>query len=48
MHLRVLFYNPGPYSGYLAMIFPLCLNEWLELKGNTKRAWRNKANIIWH
>lgn len=21
------FYNPGPYSGYLAMIFPLCLHE---------------------
>ena len=20
------FYNPGPYSGYLAMIFPLCLH----------------------
>ncbi len=37
------FYNPGPYSGYLAMIFPLCLNEWLELKGNTKRAWREQG-----
>lgn len=33
------FYNPGPYSGYLAMIFPLCLNEWLELKGKTERTW---------
>lgn len=26
------FFNPGPYSGYLAMIFPLCLNEFLILK----------------
>lgn len=26
------FYNPGPYSGYLAMIFPVCLNEYLKLK----------------
>lgn len=26
------FLNPGPYSGYLAMVFPLCLNEWLHLK----------------
>lgn len=26
------FFNPGPYSGYLAMIFPICLNEWLILK----------------
>lgn len=27
------FYNPGPYSGYLAMILPLCLSEWLDLRG---------------
>ncbi|MDE6799210.1 MAG: O-antigen ligase family protein, partial [Phocaeicola sp.] len=26
------FYNPGPYSGYLAMIFPVCLHEWLKRK----------------
>ena len=25
-------YNPGPYSGYLAMIFPICLYEWLKRK----------------
>ena len=24
------FYNPGPYSGYLAMVFPICLSEWLK------------------
>lgn len=37
------FYNPGPYSGYLAMIFPLCLNEWLELKGKTERTWMEQS-----
>lgn len=33
------FYNPGPYSGYWAMIFPLCLYEWLNLKEKTERTW---------
>lgn len=33
------FYNPGPYSGYLAMIFPLCLYEWLNLREETERTW---------
>ena len=33
------FYIPGPYSGYLAMIFPLCLYEWLNLKEKTERTW---------
>ena len=33
------FYNPGPYSGYLAMIFPICLHEWLILKEKTERTW---------
>lgn len=23
------FFNPGPYSGYLAMVLPLCLHEWM-------------------
>lgn len=27
------FFNPGPYSGYLAVAFPVCLNECLNLKG---------------
>lgn len=31
------FFNPGPYSGYLAMIFPICLHEWLDLKKITER-----------
>lgn len=26
------FFNPGPYSGYLAMVFPISLNEWLNLR----------------
>ena len=27
------FYNPGPYSGFLAMCVPLALHEWLVRKG---------------
>ena len=37
------FYNPGPYSGYLAMIFPLCLHEWLNLKERTERTWAEQG-----
>ena len=37
------FYNPGPYSGYLAMIFPLCLYEWLSLKEKTERTWAEQG-----
>lgn len=33
------FYNPGPYSGYLAMVFPVCLSEWLIQRNNGKRTW---------
>lgn len=33
------FFNPGPYSGYLAMVFPLCLYEWLILKEKKDRTW---------
>lgn len=41
------FYNPGPYSGYLAMIFPLCLHEWLNLREKTERTWveQGKYNL---
>lgn len=41
------FYNPGPYSGYLAMIFPLCLHEWLNLREKTERIWveQGKYNL---
>ena len=27
------FYNPGPYSGFLAMCLPMALHEWLKGKG---------------
>ena len=33
------FYNPGPYSGFLAMCLPLALHEWLE----GKRIWKHVA-----
>lgn len=41
------FYNPGPYSGYLSMIFPLCLYEWLNLRGKKECTWveRGKCNL---
>lgn len=32
------FYNPGPYSGYLAMVFPICLSEWLLLNKKKERS----------
>lgn len=31
------FYNPGPYSGYLAMAFPVCLYEYLILKDKKEK-----------
>ena len=31
------FYNPGPYSGFLAMCMPVTLHEWLQGKGVWKR-----------
>lgn len=37
------FFNPGPYSGYLAMIFPICLNGWLHLKEKRDRTWIEHA-----
>ena len=27
------FFNPGPYSGYLAMVLPVCLHGWLTDRG---------------
>lgn len=27
------FFNPGPYSGFLAMVLPLCLHEWFQHRG---------------
>lgn len=33
------FYNPGPYSGYLAMIFPISLSCLLQSSGKTRYLW---------
>lgn len=33
------FYNPGPYSGYLAMIFPINLGCLLQSMGKTRYLW---------
>ncbi len=33
------FFNPGPYSGYLAMLLPVCLHGWLADTGNRRYAW---------
>lgn len=33
------FYNPGPYSGYLALVFPVCLYEWLRRNDIKRRTW---------
>ena len=37
------FFNPGPYSGYLAMVFPICLNEWLALNAKKNKTWTEEA-----
>ena len=37
------FYNPGPYSGFLAMCLPLALHEWLE----GRRIWKHLALVAW-
>lgn len=33
------FFNPGPYSGYVAMVLPICLSEWLTLKKIKEKSW---------
>ena len=35
------FYNPGPYSGFLAMCVPVALHKWLE----GKRIWKHVALV---
>ncbi len=35
------FYNPGPYSGFLAMCLPLAVHEWLE----GRRIWKHLALV---
>ena len=36
------FFNPGPYSGYLAMILPVCLHQYLQKVGEDAQ-WLYKA-----
>lgn len=36
------FFNPGPYSGYLAMILPVCLHQYLQ-KAGEEAQWLYKA-----
>ena len=31
------FFNPGPYSGYLALILPICLHQWLACRERVGR-----------
>ena len=33
------FFNPGPYSGYLAMLLPVCLHHLLLAKGWQRYCW---------
>lgn len=35
------FFNPGPYSGYLAMILPICLHQYLQ-KENDEKPYRHQ------
>ena len=37
------FFNPGPYSGYLAMVLPVCLHEYL---GNRQKIVRRAAGVV--
>ena len=48
------FYNPGPYSGFLAMIFPIAFYEWLHrhkepksIAGNVDSSMPNQSSFIW-
>lgn len=38
------FFNPGPYSGYLAIALPVCLHQWLAGKGEIRRSGRNDGS----
>lgn len=41
-------FNPGPYSGYLAMILPLCLNLFLRLRNCDKIAlWETRTMLFY-
>lgn len=36
------FFNPGPYSGYLAMVLPICLYEFLSVKNKKTGSYLNQ------
>ena len=38
------FYNPGPYTGFLAMIFPVAFYEWLHRRKERKTI---AGNVAW-
>ena len=40
------FFNPGPYSGYLAMTLPVCLHQWLARSGPAKNVAGGVALLI--
>lgn len=39
------FFNPGPYSGYLALVLPLCFNEYLKASSLTDKHWQDKIRF---
>ncbi|WP_291602832.1 O-antigen ligase family protein [Bacteroides sp.] len=40
------FYNPGPYTGYLAVIFPICLRQLLVTRNVDKYIWMMFAVLL--
>ena len=42
------FYNPGPYSGYLAMVLPVCLWMILRFNGYKKGGWRQTGVYLYY
>lgn len=40
------FYNPGPYSGYIAMLFPIGFNQLLSNQGKIRYLWLFALSII--
>ena len=42
------FYNPGPYSGYLAMVLPVCLWMILQFADCKKEGWRQAKIYLYY
>lgn len=40
------FYNPGPYSGYIAMLFPIVFNQLLSINGKKRYVWLTAFSIM--